>query len=291
MSVLTKVLIILLVLFSSFLCAIVVTYVGTANNYKAAYEDLNITAEALRQNIASLKEQLNEQAAAAEQMSSILKKRAQACDIENDQLQVELANKERANSVLTERINSWSGEVMAFRQIIANMEDNLKQTRIALDKGRIEQIEGRQRLNEIASQLTEKLVQLDALEAERRRLLEKNASLEEQITGVRTVQQPDMAPPQPVTPSRETVTAAPPVTAEVELQGIVTEVDLRNSLVTISLGTADGVKPGMTFHVTRGDEFICDIIISDVDTETSAGTMGITAGDPQVDDKVSTGWL
>jgi len=65
-------------------------------------------------------------------------------------------------------------------------------------------------------------------------------------------------------------------------------VDLKNSMAGISLGSADGVKGGMKFHVTRGDQFLCDILIIDVDAEEAVGVLDLVQQQPRVGDKVST---
>ncbi|MBA7665665.1 hypothetical protein ES703_73739 [subsurface metagenome] len=67
--------------------------------------------------------------------------------------------------------------------------------------------------------------------------------------------------------------------------------DLENSLAEISIGAASGVKQNMTFHVTRADKFICDIVILDVEPEKSIGTlelMDVTKEQPKAGDNAST---
>jgi hypothetical protein len=44
----------------------------------------------------------------------------------------------------------------------------------------------------------------------------------------------------------------------------------------------------MKFHVTRGDEFICDILIIEVDTEKSVGVLELVQQLPKVGDNAST---
>jgi len=47
----------------------------------------------------------------------------------------------------------------------------------------------------------------------------------------------------------------------------------------------------MKFHVTRGDDFICDILVLHVDAETAVGIlelMDVTRQQPKVGDNVST---
>ena len=67
--------------------------------------------------------------------------------------------------------------------------------------------------------------------------------------------------------------------------------DLENSLAEISIGAASGVKQNMTFHVTRADKFICDIVILDVEPEKAIGTlelMDVTKEQPKAGDNAST---
>jgi len=44
----------------------------------------------------------------------------------------------------------------------------------------------------------------------------------------------------------------------------------------------------MKFHVTRGDEFICDIIITEVDTEEAVGVLDLVVQQPRVGDNAAT---
>jgi len=65
-----------------------------------------------------------------------------------------------------------------FEQSVRNLQDSLKQTQIQLDDARAQSIKDQKELNQIAAALTEKIVQLQDLEAERRRLLEQKTALE-----------------------------------------------------------------------------------------------------------------
>ncbi|MCJ7730000.1 MAG: hypothetical protein MUO27_09020, partial [Sedimentisphaerales bacterium] len=92
----------------------------------------------------------------------------------------------------------------------------------------------------------------------------------------------------PVTPQKAKVMPAEPATTQISLKGLVTNVDLGNSLVEISIGAADGVKEGMKFYVTRGEEFICDILIYDVEAEKAVGLLDMVSKEPKAGDNVST---
>ena len=44
----------------------------------------------------------------------------------------------------------------------------------------------------------------------------------------------------------------------------------------------------MKFHVTRGDAFICDIIVLEVDAEEAVGFLELMQEQPQAGDSAST---
>jgi hypothetical protein len=99
-----------------------------------------------------------------------------------------------------------------------------------------------------------------------------------------------IAPAAPVTTTRDRVRVAPPAT-DIGLKGRINAVNLETNLAEISIGTAHGVKQGMRFHAVRGDRFICDIVILDVQPEKAIGTlelMRITQEQPKIGDNVST---
>jgi hypothetical protein len=100
-----------------------------------------------------------------------------------------------------------------------------------------------------------------------------------------------IAEPTPVTAVQDAVRLTPP-TKDIDLNGSITEVDLKNLLAEVSIGAANGVKEGMRFHLTRGDKFICDIVILDVWPEKAVGWLELLQDQPQdqpqVNDRVST---
>ena len=62
----------------------------------------------------------------------------------------------------------------------------------------------------------------------------------------------------------------------------------RIPLASINIGAADNVKKGMRFHVTRGRDFICDIVISDVDMDKASGSFELVKDQPRAGDIVKT---
>lgn len=290
MSTLTKVLIVLLTLSSIFLAGIVVTYISTAENYKRQYEEEKANSQAITEKNAALIRQRNEQTVAQQRLVDNLNEKIQGLQIGKNQLQVKLSNIERSRAELEERVSGYAAVITGFNQTVSDMAQSLRLARTELDNLREQRVTDRKYLNEITATLDEKIVELESLEAERRRLLEEKVTLEdwlEQLSG-RTGE--EVEKPQPATPQKHKAAAAWPTTDQVSLQAVVSDVDMKNSLATISIGSADGVREGQRFHVTRGDMFVCDILITDVEPDQAAGVMELVQYQPRVGDNAVTNW-
>ena len=285
MSFFTKILIVLLSLFSLWLCASVVTYVGTVNNYKIVYEEQKSLNSSLISENTSLQRRFNEKMAMTKELEAKLNDRIQLLEDEKSKLDVELKNARRTSLEYQGRVNSWAGVLTSFEKTIANLEQSLNLTQEQLNNAHAGNIQDRKELNEITASLYEKIVQMQALEADRRRLLEAKLSLEEQIN---RLSGPDAEAVsfEPVTPQRGLARPAAPVPGRVALQGLITEVS--KSLVSISLGSEDGVKKNMVLQVYRGNEFICNLVVTNVDTSKSAGVLELVQQNPIVGDYVTT---
>lgn len=285
MSFFTKILIVLLSLFSLWLCASVATYVGTVNNYRVMYDEQKSLNNSLVSENTSLKRRFNEKMAMTKELEAKLNDRIQLLEDEKSKLDVELKNARRTSLEYQGRVNSWAGVLTSFEKTIANLEQSLNLTQEQLNNAHAGNIQDRKELNEITASLYEKIVQMQALEADRRRLLEAKLSLEEQIN---RLSGPDAEAVsfEPVTPQRGLARPAAPVPGRVALQGLITEVS--KSLVSISLGSEDGMKKNMVLQVFRGDEFICNLVVTNVDTSKSAGVLELVQQNPIVGDYVTT---
>jgi uncharacterized phage infection (PIP) family protein YhgE len=284
LSALTKILIVLLSLFSLFLCGAVITYVATQRNYKEAYEKSQAEVSSLRQTSTSYKEQLEEKKRQMQSLSDKLDGEMASLKAEKSKLEQDLEGAKRDKTALDEKVQTLASAALKFEGTVSGMEGSLKQTREELDKARAESIKLSKNLNEITASLEEKMVQLESLNAEKKRLLEEKSNLENRLsgkTGTAETAGPITAVPDSATKATEPASSA-------ALQGKITAVE--GSLATLSIGTADGVEKGMVFHVTRNDAFICDIRVKDVDTEESAGTLELVQQQPQAGDIASTTW-
>ncbi|MBN1391566.1 MAG: hypothetical protein JW947_02055 [Sedimentisphaerales bacterium] len=285
MSTLTKVLIVLLTLSSIYLCATVVTYIANADDYKQKYDALKADKDSLSKKADGLTKQVNDTLEQKKQAENRLNSEITALKTEKNELQTKLDNAEREKATLLLKVDSWTSITRDFSETTDKQGQLLKNTLEELNKLQAEQVVQRKELNETTAALVEKMAIIETLEAENKRLIEEKAALQGRFD---QSLRPAGTTTSGVTLRAGTARPATIETGDTALQGLVTAVDLKNSMATISIGTADGVKEGMRFHVTRGDEFLCDILIIDADVEEAVGVLELVQRQPDVGDSVSS---
>lgn len=281
LSTLTRILIVLLTISSIFLCGIVVTYVANADNYREKYNSQKAEFGAARESQKNIRGQLKENIAKTDRQKTKLTNEIASLKIELEKLKDNLNNAEREKANLLARVNSWASITKDFYQTTDKQRQLFENTFEQLNKLKAEQIKDHKELSDISAAMEEKMAIIAMLDEKNRRLLEEKAELENRLN-------------QLLQPSGK-VTAVPPVrlpsvpeARDITLKGLITAVDLKNSMASISIGEADGVREGMKFHVTRGDQFLCDILIIDVDAEEAVGVLDLVQQQPRVGDNVST---
>ena len=291
MSTLTKVLIVLLTFASIFLCAIVVTYVASADDYKQKFVNQSNSYQAAVKSEENANKQLNN--TIDDKKIETDKLGEQIASLENDinKLESDLANAERDRDDATQKVNSWAAIVMDFSKTIENNEKLAKGALAERDLKEAELIKQGKDLKDTTAALMENMAIVRQLQEESKRLLEEKTELQDKLDQYLRQYGKAIAEPMPVTAVQEAARLTPP-TKDIDLNGSITEVDLKNLLAEISIGEADGVKEGMRFHLTRGDKFICDIVILDVWPEKAVGWLELLQDQPQnqpkIDDKIST---
>ena len=288
MSKLTKILIVLLALSSIVLSAIVVLYVANADNYRQKSDTLESQYNAAVEKEKDAKRELDDRKKKYQQQEDALNNEMTSLQTEYTQIATKLKESEREKAVLLQKVDSWTSITKDFYTTNDKQGQLLKNTLEELKKAQAEKIKTTKELNETTNSLIEKMAIIETLEAEKRRLIEAKAELQIQVDKYLQPIGRRVEAPVPVTPERTRVVPAMPRTRDIGLKGLVKQVDLKNSLARISLGSADGVKDGMKFHVTRGDQFICDISIIDIDPEESVGILELVQQPPKVNDSVST---
>ena len=279
MNSLTKVLVVLLSLFSIFLCGTIVIYIGNANNYKAMYDNERGTNQAIRNSEANLRTLFNEKNSEMKRKVDSLNEHIEEMGNELSASTVKLRSSERLNRDYESRISNWAGVLEGLQTTIANMTMSQRLTQDELDQSRTDLVKLQKELNEITASFYERVVQMQQLEADKRRLLEKLTYIEEKQT------QP-VAAGRAVTMKRAAARPVLSVPTSLVINGLISDVSA--SLVTLSVGSADGVAKGMTFYVTRGDNFICDVVVTNVETDKCVGVLELVEAQPRIGDNVST---
>jgi hypothetical protein len=291
LSNLTKILIVLLTISVIFLCGIVVTYVANADNYKQKYASLNSERDSLEKDKESLDNQLKEKIQQKDDLEKSLNGQLATLKTSAADLQAKINTVERERAELLERVNGWASITKDFQattekqiQLLTTAQEDVKQLKS-------EQIKLGKELEQTSAALVEKTAIIEAAEAEKRRLIVEKTDLQNQLDKTMKAGGKVAAAGTPVTQEKGYALPAQTTAAEINLKALISEVDAKNSLATVSIGSADGVKEGMKFHVTRGSEFVCDVLIVDVDTDKAVGVLELVqsaTGGPKVGDNAST---
>lgn len=289
MSTLTKILIVLLTLSSLFLCGIVVTYVATADNYKDKYDSLKTKFDSQSRKLKDREKELNETLAKSQRLETKLNNRIASLKNDAKKLKADLNSLEREKADLEQRVNSFIAATKGFYETNDKQRLLFENTFAELNKVKGEQIKDRKVLEETTATLVEKMAIIDRLETDVKRLFEQKVGLQNELDGYLRAGGRVAVSPKPTTRRKERVKPVERVeTRDISLNGLISEVDLKNSIASISIGRADGVKEGMIFYVTRGDSFVCEILIIYVDNEEAVGELRRVQYQPQVSDTVST---
>jgi hypothetical protein len=277
----------LLTLASIFLCAIVVTYVAVAIDYKKQFEGLRSGFQAAKQNEDNANKQFNDLKAKTDEEKLALGEKAGALQKQISDLEAKL----KLAEIARDDAHGWEAVVKDFSKTIET-NDKLRNDAIAQQqKTTADLIKEQAEHEQTAAALKEKMAIIAVLEAKSKELLEEKTQLQKKLDGILREYGKVAAPPVPVTAMKEEARVAPPA-KNIDLKGLITVVDMKNLLAEISIGEADGVEKGMRFHATRDDKFVCDVVILDVEPEKAVGWLELLQDapehQPRVNDQVRT---
>jgi hypothetical protein len=287
LSVLTKVFIVLLVISSIAFTSMTVAVVARTPNWRDLadkyQEHARVADTALRHEIAAnaaLIATLRDDVDLKLEQISTLETGLQAARNEAAQLRAEVA-KAGAERSSAEAMNRG---LFAQLQATENARSEYLSQRDALEKTQIDlqqrNIDLSDRVNELTSQVAV--------------LREQQRHYEQQINILRTenerLAQVARAPSRALTLESPTAAAMPGVTAltPVPARAIRGKVlDVSGNLITISVGSADGVKKDMVFVVHRQGQYVGDIQVSMVDPNRAAGRVVKANMAPQAGDDIT----
>ena len=289
MSTLTKVLIVLLTVFSIFLCGIVVTYVANAENQRERAD----TVQRNLQSAKRLQEDAQNDARIAkdetEQTRRDLEAKMSELTVAFSDLQAKFDTVQRENAQLVQRVTAMGASVEQANALQASQMQQAQVAQQDVVALRADQTTLDKELKETNQLLMEKMAVMAQLEAKNKQLIEANQELETRLNQYLRQYGKATVTPAPVTPTPAIAQPAPAATAkDIGLNGLVTAVDMKNALAEISIGAAAGVKPDMNFHVIRGQQFVCDILILDVDADKAVAILNRVQGEPRAGDICAT---
>ncbi len=277
---------------SMFLCASVVTYVATAGNYRQQYKDLKGDRDSLSKRATDLTGQINKKIEENQKLNTRLSSEIATLNTSLNKLQGELRNVQREKASLDQKVQSWVSITQNLTETTDKQRQQFEKTLTELNTAKAQQVKERKELNETTASLIEKMAIIETLDAKNKRLLEERTELQDRLDKILWPRGEQAAAPAPVTPEKhepaQPVRQPRFITRDISLQGLVTGVDMKHSMASISIGAADGVREGMLLHVTRGENFICDIKVIDVDTEEAVGVLQLVQQPPRIGDNVST---
>jgi len=285
LSTLTKLLIVLLTVFSIVLCAVSVTYVVTADDFKDKYNEKADALKTAQKNQTAAEKKAAETLQKCNAFETSMKQQIAQYQTQINELTAKLENTEREKANLVAKVDGFAAKVEQF--ITTNkQQSNLLATKIEeLKQAEIKTIQLDKELEETSQALLQKLAVIEDMKIERERLLDQQSDLEVKLAKFLQGKGREVAIP---TRAQKPSPAVAVATRDINLKGLVKAVDTKNSSAVISLGTADGVRKNMIFFVTRGNQFVCQITIMEVDSEEAVGTLQLIQQTPQIGDSVAT---
>jgi hypothetical protein len=278
----------LLTVFSIFLCGIVVTYVANAENYEQKYRDTDRDYRAAQRLQEAAENKLADNEKENERVQGELKAEMGKLQVAISDLEAQLNAVKRENTQLVQRIAEMGAAVELANNLQSSqlqVAQTAEQKVVALqaDQTRLDT-----ELKETNQMLIDKMAIVADLEAKNKQLMESNQELETRLNQYLRQYGKTTTAPQVVTPAPAVARPAPPAAKDIALNGKVTAVDMKNALAEISIGSATGVKQDMKFHVVRGEQFVCDIQILDVDADKAVGILKRVQAEPRRGDVCTT---
>lgn len=286
MSILTKLFTVILVVASIVFTTVAVSTTARttdwkklANDYEAQYRIADTTIRnqnaAAAAQIATLRDSINAYDSRDGALRAELAKAREeinAKDIALKQAVADRASAEAMNRGLLAQLSVSENNAEEYRK----QRDSLEQRNMDMEKRNLDLNE---RVNEETAQIAVLLEQRRQYEQQINILKSENEVLSQKARAVATGAQLE----HPTGAGIAQVTALTPI-ASTAVRGRVLEID--SDIVTLSVGSADGVKDDMVFVIFRGSQYVGDVKISVVEPNKSAGRLTQSSVAPRADDQV-----
>lgn len=288
MSILTKVFALLVSALSIFLCGVVITFIARTQNWKELYNQQKTLTEAAQIKAMATEMWSTETITRHEQIVQNLRRNIDQIQSLNADLNEQLTS-EAQESANNKRMAMTAVDTMkALETTVANLLQNQLELREALETDRKEMIAAKTERIEVTRKYNAVQAENNQLNSKIRQQTEKIYSLEDELAELQQKLDKVTLASDEFTPGPQVGMTTPAVESGVPIRGQV--IDIRDDKVAISVGSASGVRKGMTFWVTRGSEFLGNMKIIHVEPQQSVGMLDIQKGIVVAGDSVTTGF-
>lgn len=278
MSTLTKISIVLMVLLAIVASVLFIQLSNTTANYRDAWEAQKRMVAArtalvgtrdgqldrLKNQYNALKTQSGDDLASRQQLLDGKQRELDSALGRIASLETTVANLQAANAGLTASVKQQVSHNSKLSQLLdtqlsaaQTLKAKLRDLELSL------KTEKQEREHAIAAAM--------AMNQDLVKAMEKVKALEDEILSYRGVKDRDISPT-PISPIEARVTA----------------VDIKENAASINVGSASGVKKGMQFFLSRGDQLVGVLRVLSVDSNSSAGLLSDIQMTPQAGDKAGT---
>lgn len=268
MSAITKILVVVLVVFCVAFSMASISLIAQQDNWKSLAEDYRQEAQisaahqrsfaaAHAAELASIRDQARARLDRIDELEQSMQDQAQSL-AQHEGTIAQITADRRSADALAQRLTNELGIAQESRKRIDEQRGQLENRNIELERRNIDLNE---RVNELSSQVAV-LVQKQRQQDQQINILQDENQKLSQKTGI--------APGAPFEPVLRGVAPRQPMGAA-KINGRVVAVD--GDHVTISVGSNDNVGKGMVFVVSRGSQYVGDVEISDVEPDLAAGRL------------------
>lgn len=286
MSILTKIFVVLVTIFSVALVGMMVSFVARTEDWKSKYEDEKARANSADTTARFRQEQIK-------QLTDKESERVAMLSAEKNRLDAELsALQTRANAAAAElaevsqQKNKSEADVSQLTSAVKLLTDINQSVKQELDKRREEVISSETKRIQLADRNNELQGQVDTLQRERKSLNERLVALEKSLDDLRMKVTS-------AAPTSDSVTPAPPseFVPDVAIRGQVVATDKADSVtfVKINVGSTDRVRENTKFIIHRGNTYVGTMVVTNVDSKASAGRLTLGQGEIKPGDEVLAG--
>lgn len=286
MSILTKIFVVLVTIFSVALVGMMISFVARTEDWKGKYEDEKARANSAEKTAMFRQEQIKQLTDKESERIALLSAEKNKLDAELSALQTKAAEAAADATRLAQQKDKSEADVSQLTAAVKLLTDINQSVKQELDKRREEVISSETKRIQLADRNNELQGQVDTLQRERKSLNERLVALEKSIDDLRMKAASVASTTDSATPA-----APSEFVPDVAIRGQVVATDKADSVtfVKINVGSTDRVRENTKFIIHRGSTYVGTMVVTNVDTKASAGRLTLGQGEIKPGDEVLAG--